>query len=62
MRQGLREALSRQDSPLLQIALIEWAVDANDRAAAAALQQLQRQPELNPAVSVRLKDALTRLQ
>ncbi|MFN7931839.1 MAG: hypothetical protein U0R19_00855 [Bryobacteraceae bacterium] len=62
VRQGLREALIRQDSPLLQIALIEWAVEANDRAAAASLRQLEHQPELNPAVSMRLKSALARLQ
>lgn len=62
VRQGLREALGRQDSPLLQIALIDWAVEAHERAAAAALRDLRRQPELNPAVASRLERALAQLQ
>ncbi|MBL8178440.1 MAG: HEAT repeat domain-containing protein [Bryobacterales bacterium] len=62
VRQGLREALRRQDSPLVQIALIDWAVEARDTASAAALRQLQREPELNPAVSSRLARALSQLE
>lgn len=62
VRQGLREAMRRQDSPLVQIALIDWAVEARDRASATALEDLQKQPDLNPAVSVRLERALNRLR
>lgn len=62
VRQGLRSALSQQDSPLVQIALIDWAVEARDRAAAAALRELRRQPELNPAVTSRLERAIAQLE
>lgn len=62
VRQGLREALARQDSPLVQIALIDWAVEAEDRAAAGALRKMRKQPELHPAVASRLEKAIERLQ
>ncbi len=62
VRQGLREALARQDSPLVQIALMDWAVEAGDRASAGALRQLRQQPGLHPAVASRLDQALQRLQ
>jgi tellurite resistance protein len=57
----MREAILRQDSPLVQIALIDWAVESKDRAAVDVLERLKQQPELNQAVQVRVANALARL-
>ncbi|MBI4905203.1 MAG: HEAT repeat domain-containing protein [Acidobacteria bacterium] len=62
VRQGLRSAIPRQDSPLVQIALIDWATQNKDRGALGSLQQLSKQSELHPDVRVRLASALQRLQ
>jgi hypothetical protein len=61
VRRGMREAILRQDSPLVQIALIDWAVESKDRAAVDVLERLKQQPELNQAVQVRVANALARL-
>lgn len=58
VRRGLREAIARQDSPLVQIALIEWAVDARDLGSAPQLERLAAKGELHPAVKARLDEAL----
>lgn len=62
VRQGMRNAIARQDSPLVQIALIDWATQSKDRGALGPLQQLSQQAELHPAVKVRLASALERLR
>ncbi|HUQ93590.1 MAG TPA: hypothetical protein VM120_18055 [Bryobacteraceae bacterium] len=62
VRQGMRDAMLREDSPLVQIALIEWAVEAGDRGSRGILEKLEQQPDLHPAVKVRLAKALDRLQ
>lgn len=62
VRRGLRSSLTRQTSPLVQIALIDWAMESKDRGSAAALRQLDEQPELNPEVRSRVKAALAELR
>ncbi len=62
VRQGLRSAIARQDSPLVQIALIDWASRSRDRDAVTSLEQLSKQTELHPEVRVRLASALRGLQ
>lgn len=62
VRRGLRESLLRQDSPLVQIALIDWAVESKDRGSIGVLEQLGQQPELNQAVQMRVSNALARLK
>jgi len=62
VRQGVRDSLVRQDSPLVQIALIEWLTEAHDPQAKAALERLSKETTLNPAVKQRAERALVRLQ
>jgi len=58
VRRGLRDALSHQDSPLVQIALIELARDTKDRGAVEALELLRTKADLHPSVSTRLDRAI----
>jgi len=50
-RQGLLAALSRQDSPLVQLALIDYIVRLEESRAPQVLREFIRQPLLNPAVT-----------
>ncbi len=58
---SLTRSLPAQDSPMVQAALIDYFVDARDRQAVGALQQLEQQPNLNPAVLERTRSALQQL-
>jgi hypothetical protein len=62
VRSGLSSAIAYQNSPLVQVALIEWAIETRNQASRPALELLQRTPDLNPIVEGRLVDALARLQ
>jgi hypothetical protein len=62
VRQGARESLAKQQSPLVQIALIELVSEWKDRQSAPVLQRLAAQPSLNPSVRQRAERALTRFQ
>lgn len=62
VKRGLREALLRQDSPLVQIALVDWAVESKDRGAIDVLEQLRQQADLNQTVQVRVANAIARLK
>jgi hypothetical protein len=57
----LSQAILIQDSPLVQMSLIDWAVEAQDPDALRALRGLGK-TRLDPAVSVRLAGALERIQ
>lgn len=59
--QSLTQSLPRQDSPMVQAAVIDFLVDARDRRALGALRQLAAQPDLNPAVLERTHFALQQL-
>src|SRR5579863_109844 len=59
--QSLTQSLPRQDSPMVQAALIDYLVDARDRQAVGTLRQLAAQPDLNPAVLERARFALQQL-
>jgi hypothetical protein len=59
--QSLTQSLPRQDSPMVQAALIDYLVEARDRKALGALRQLAAQPDLNPAVLERTHFALQQL-
>jgi hypothetical protein len=59
--QSLTLSLPRQDSPMVQAALIDYLVDARDRKAVGTLRQLASQPDLNPAVLERTRFALQQL-
>lgn len=62
VRLGVRQALAKQNSPLIQIALVDWMTGARDTQAAPVLESFARHPDLNPAVKQRIERALARLQ
>jgi anti-sigma factor RsiW len=53
VRRGVLDALPRQMSPLVQIALIDFVVEVNGREAAETLRQLSIDPMLDRAVRAR---------
>jgi hypothetical protein len=62
VRQALVNALPRQDSPMVQAALIDYAADyARDRQALAAMKQLTERSDLNPLVKQRADRAVQQL-
>jgi hypothetical protein len=61
IRSGLLEALDVQQSPLVQVALIDQMVEMRDRSAVERLQKLQQEPGLNPAVLQRATWAIGKL-
>ena len=62
VRRGLVEALDRQTSPMVQIALIDVLVDIRDQQASSALKDLAQEAGLNPEVRERAQWALERLK
>lgn len=61
VRKALVDALSHQDSPLVQIALIDALVHIRDKAAAGELRKLTGDAEVNAAVRQRAQWGLQRL-
>lgn len=61
VKQGLRQAVLNQDSPLLQMALIDYALETNDRGFVDVFSKLDRTPDLHPLVKTRLEGALSQL-
>jgi hypothetical protein len=61
LRQNVVAALQEQQSPLVQVALIDQLVEWRDRAAAQQLQQLRQSPNLNPTVKQRAEWAISKL-
>jgi HEAT repeats len=61
VRRSLTQSLTDQDSPMVQAALIDYAVDARDRQALGTLRQLAARPDLNPAVRQRADQAMRQL-
>jgi hypothetical protein len=55
---SLTASLIRQDSPMVQAALVDYLADAHDRAAVTAIRQLDAEPMLDPAVHARAQAAL----
>jgi HEAT repeat protein len=53
VRRGVLDALPRQVSPLVQIALIDFVVEVNGREATEALRRLSMDPMLDGAVRAR---------
>ena len=62
IRQGLIDALQPQQSPLVQVALIDQLVELKDRSAVNQIQKMREQPNVNPAVKERAEWALAKLQ
>ena len=61
VRTGLLDALQTQQSPLVQIALIDLLVDLRDANAVQHLRKFQQTPNLNPAVRQRAEWGLRQL-
>lgn len=62
IRQGLIDALQPQQSPLVQVALIDQLVELKDRAAVDKIQKVREEPNVNPAVKERAEWALAKFQ
>ncbi len=56
------DALQSQDSPMMQLALIDTLVEIQDRRAEAPLRHLARETSVDPAVKQRVEKALRELK
>ncbi len=61
VRRGIVEAMARQDSPLVQIALIEAAVELKEKESVSSLRKLSEDKNLNEAVRKRAQWGLQQL-
>jgi len=61
VRKSFVDSISQQDSPLVQIALIDALVHIHDRAAAKELRKLTNQPDVNETVRQRAQWGAERL-
>ena len=61
VRTSVVNALEEQQSPLMQVALIDQLVEWHDREAAPHLEKLRQSPNLNPAVRQRADWAISKL-
>ncbi len=61
-RKGLVQALAKQESPLVQIAIVDQIVELHEKSAAPAVQFLLASENLNPEVRQRAQWALKQLQ
>jgi hypothetical protein len=62
VRNDLRRALAVQDSPLVEIALIDWVADNRDRDSERVLREIAARPDVHPAVKQRVEQTLQRLR
>jgi hypothetical protein len=62
VRHGLARALAREQSPLVQIAILDELVELRERSAVSSVDRLLREPQLNPDVRQRAEWAVRRLQ
>lgn len=62
VRKALIGSIQRQDSPLVQIALIDALVHAGDRGAAGEFRKLTTEPDVNAAVQQRARWGLEKLR
>src|SRR5579883_326997 len=61
-RNGLAHALGKQNSPLVQIAILDEIVEVRDKSARPAVQNLAASPDVNPEVKQHAQWALRQLQ
>ena len=59
--ESFQEALPREDSPMVQAALIDYLVQAHDRSAVGTIQNLVAKPDVNPTVRERATYAVHQL-
>jgi hypothetical protein len=61
VHKGILDSLQQEQSPLVQVALIDLLLEWRDRDAAQRLQQLEQSPNLNPTVRQRVEWAKSKL-
>lgn len=61
VRSGLRDSLPTEQSPLVQVAMIDLLVELHDTGSINQLQKFQSDPKLNPAVRERAAWAIQKL-
>ncbi len=61
VREGLAQSLSKQTSPLVQVALIDLMVEMRERRAVDALKRLIQEEELQPEVRNRAEQSIQQL-
>lgn len=61
VRQGLHDALQPQQSPLVQVALIDLMVELHDRSVVSQLKEFEKDSSVNPAVRQRAAWGVKRL-
>jgi anti-sigma-K factor RskA len=61
VRSGVLDALQEQQSPLVQVALIDQLVEWHDPDAATRLRSFEQMPDLNPTVKQRAEWAVSKL-
>jgi HEAT repeat protein len=62
VRRGVVQAIAREESPMVQVALIDLAVDMREKESIATLRQLSQDQELNEAVRDRAQKGLAELE
>jgi hypothetical protein len=62
VRHGLVEAMTRQESPMVQIALIDLAVDLHEKDSIGTLREMTQDQNVDPAVRDRAQKGLTELE
>ena len=61
-RRGLVQALAKQESPLVQIAILDQMVELREKSGAPAIERLVSNQDVNPDVRQRAQWALKQLQ
>ncbi len=61
VRTGVLDSLKTQQSPLVQIALVDYMVELKDRKAVENLKDFEKDPNLNPVVKQRVQWGITQL-
>ena len=62
VKNGVLDALQEQQSPLVQVALIDQLLEWHDKSAVQPLRNLEQTPNLNPTVKQRAELAVSKLQ
>ncbi len=62
VRKGVIEAMRKQDSPMIQVALIDLAVDLKEKESASTLREFAQDQNLDAAVRARAQKGLSELE
>jgi hypothetical protein len=62
VRRGVIDAMAREDAPMVQVALIDLAVDLREKESIATLRQLTQDQKVNEVVRERAQKGLSELE